>query len=125
MRLIATALLGIFSVLAGGSPAPAQDKKAANKPVSFSKDVLPIFNNYCTSCHDPKMKKSGLDMSTYATSAKGSKGGKLWAAGNPAKSALITQTTGDKPKMPPKGQTVGKDEIDLLTRWIKEGCQNN
>ena len=125
MRLAATALLGLFAALAGGSPAPAQEKKAANKPVSFSKDVMPIFNNYCVSCHDPKMKKAGLDMTSYATSAKGSKGGKLWAAGNPAKSLLIIEISGDKPKMPSKGQTVSKDEIDTLSRWIKEGCQNN
>jgi mono/diheme cytochrome c family protein len=124
MRLTAATLLGLSALLAGTAPAPAQDKKA-NKPVSFMKDVLPIFNNYCTSCHDPKMKKAGLDMTSYATAAKGGKGGKLWMAGNPAKSSLILQISGDKPKMPSKGQPVTKDEIDMITRWITQGAVNN
>jgi mono/diheme cytochrome c family protein len=124
MRITAAALLSIWVLLAGNSPAPAQDKKA-NKPISFSKDVLPIFNNYCTSCHDPKMKKAGLDISSYATAAKGGKGGKLWNAGQPTKSLIITEISGDKPKMPSKGTPVTKDEIDTISKWIMQGAANN
>lgn len=124
MRLALAALFVVAVTASGTSPAPAQDKKA-NKPVSFAKDVLPIFNNYCTSCHDPKMKKGGLDISAYATAAKGGKGGKLWVAGQPAKSLLITEISGDKPKMPSKGSPVTKDEIDTLSKWIMQGAANN
>ncbi|HXX95112.1 MAG TPA: c-type cytochrome domain-containing protein [Planctomycetota bacterium] len=125
MRFPAAVMLALCTLIAGSSPAPAQDKKAANKPISFMKDVLPLFNNYCTSCHDGKMKKAGLDMTSYATAAKGGKGGKIWTAGNPAKSSIITQVSGDKPKMPPKSQPMTKDEIDLVTKWIMQGALNN
>ena len=124
MRITATALLGLFALLAGTAPAPAQDKKA-NKPISFSKEVLPILTNYCGNCHDPKMKKGGIDVSTYAAAAKGGKGGKLWAPGNPAKSLLINEITGNKPKMPPKGTPVPKDEVEIISKWIMQGALNN
>jgi len=124
MRLALAALFVVAVTASGPSPAPAQDKKA-NKPISFSKEVLPILTNYCGNCHDPKMKKGGIDVSTYAAAAKGGKGGKLWAPGNPAKSLLLTEITGDKPKMPPKGTPVSKDDVDTISKWIMQGALNN
>ena len=56
---------------------------------------------------------------------QGGKGGKLWNAGQPTKSLIITEISGDKPKMPSKGTPVTKDEIDTISKWIMQGAANN
>jgi len=33
---------------------------------SYYRDVRPILNRNCTSCHQPAVKSSGLDLTTYA-----------------------------------------------------------
>jgi mono/diheme cytochrome c family protein len=123
MRASTAALLVVFVAASASLPAPAQDKKK-NAPVSFSKEVLPILSSNCAACHDSQ-KKGGLDLSSYATASKGGKTGKIWMAGNPAKSLLIMQISGDKPKMPAKGSPVSKDDVDLISKWIMQGALNN
>ncbi len=101
--------------------APAQEKKS----VSFEKDVMPILTKSCISCHKPDKKKGKLDMSTYAALIKGGDQGTPVKAGDPTKSILIQVVSGKEPEMPEKGDPLTAAQIDILSRWIKEGAQKN
>ena len=117
MKLAAVTLTALCLTLT----AAAQDKKE----VSFSKDVVPIFKASCLSCHKPDKKKGKLDMSTYADLMKGGKQGSPVKPGDPAKSILIEMVSGKEPEMPEKGDPLKPEQIEILSRWIKEGAKQN
>jgi mono/diheme cytochrome c family protein len=93
--------------------------------VSFAKDIVPILKASCLECHNPKKLKGKLDLSTYDGLKKGGKEGQTVVPGDPAKSNLVKQISGDQPEMPSKGDPLKKDQVDLIARWIKEGAKNN
>ena len=102
----------------------AQEKKGEN-PVSFAKDIAPIFKASCNECHNVKKKKGKLDMSTFADLLKGGKKGKPWTDGNPDKSLLVEMIKGDKPEMPEDGDPLKPEQVALIARWIKEGAKDD
>jgi mono/diheme cytochrome c family protein len=102
----------------------AQDKKD-DKAVSYSKDIQPIFKENCLSCHKPDKKKGKLDMSTYADLMKGGKQGAPFKPGEPEKSLLVEMISGKEPEMPEKGEPLKPEQVDLISRWIKEGAKQN
>jgi hypothetical protein len=89
----------IFSVMCLGVSLSAQEKK----PVSFEKDVAPIFKASCISCHKPDKKKGKLDMTTYADLMKAASRARPVKAGDPAKSLIVEMISGKEPEMPEKG----------------------
>jgi mono/diheme cytochrome c family protein len=95
------------------------------KPVSFSHEVLPIFQGSCAGCHQPGKLKGGLDLTTYEGVAKGGKKGESFKTGDPEHSFIIEQVSGDMPEMPNKGDPLTKAEIAVIARWIKEGAKND
>jgi mono/diheme cytochrome c family protein len=117
MRLAAGMIIAASVALS----AAAQDKKA----VSFERDVQPIFKANCISCHKPDKKKGKLDMSTYADLMKGGKQGTPVKAGDPAKSILVEMISGPEPEMPEKGDKLKPEQVEIITRWVKEGAKQN
>ena len=49
---------------------------AAETP-SYVRDVRPILDKSCTSCHQPASKQSDLDLTTYAGFQAGGRRGRL------------------------------------------------
>ncbi len=111
----------MLTMLALALSLSAQDRKE----VSFSKDLAPIFKENCLSCHKPDKKKGKLDMSTYADFMKGGKQGSPVKAGDPARSLVVEMISGKEPEMPEKGEPLKPEQIDLISRWIKEGAKQN
>ena len=110
----------MLTLLALALSASAQDKA-----VSYSKDLQPIFKENCLSCHKPDKKKGKLDMSNYADFMKGGKQGSPVKAGDPAKSLIVEMISGKEPEMPEKGEPLKAEQVDLISRWIKEGAKQN
>jgi mono/diheme cytochrome c family protein len=98
-----------------------QDSKA----VSFEKDLMPIFRANCVSCHKPDKKKGKLDMSTYADLMKGGKQGSPVKPGEPEKSILVEMISGPEPEMPEKGEKLKPEQVDLISRWVRQGAKRN
>ncbi|MGV3658688.1 MAG: DUF1553 domain-containing protein [Prosthecobacter sp.] len=93
-------------------------------PVDFVREVRPILEKHCTSCHGEKKQKSGLRLDLKAAALTGGdKHGPDIVAGKAKDSPLIQfLTSADEDElMPPKGR-ISQAEIDLLTRWINEGA---
>jgi WD40 repeat protein len=56
---------------------------------------------------------------------KPGKHGPNLAAGDPAKSLLITSISGKEPDMPKEGEALSAKEVALITRWIQEGAKDD
>jgi WD40 repeat protein len=95
------------------------------EPVSYAKDVEPIFYNKCISCHSGNIKESKLDLSSYEALIKGGKRGQSILPGNAAGSLLIKQAgKSQRPFMPPrKEEPLTPEELALIKLWIDQGAK--
>lgn len=98
---------------------------AAEAPVSWWRDVTPIFKRSCNGCHNPNKLKGEVDTSTYAGFLKPGKHGPNFTAGDPAKSLVIESVSGQEPDMPKEGDPLTAAEVALITRWIQEGAKDD
>lgn len=98
---------------------------AADKPVSYYNDIVPVFKRSCTGCHHPGKLKGQLDMTSYEAFKKGGKHGAGFVAGKPKESAVIDEVSGEEPSMPKEGDPLTKPEIAMIERWIVEGATND
>src|SRR5262249_56714435 len=68
---------------------------------SYQRDIWPILDKNCTSCHQPASKQSELDLTTYAGLLAGGRRGPALVAGSPDQSLVIQFITAAlKPSMP-------------------------
>ena len=71
----------------------ATTSRADDKPVSYQKDIKPLFTATCNGCHRPEKSKGDLDMTTHAALMKGGKHGSSVVPGEPGKSKLLEMMT--------------------------------
>ena len=103
--------------------------------IDFEKQVLPIFQNSCFSCHSTSKVDGSATISkpkggVQLNSVKGIKEslyGEVIVAGEPADSLLyhrITLSENENGIMPPPGtgKLLTKPETDLIRKWIEEGA---
>ena len=95
----------------------------AEEPVSYSRDVLPIFRTNCCYCHKPGKAKGGLDLTTHEALLKGGSDGESIKAGNAKGSPLIENICGEEPDMPKDGEPLLPGEIEIISRWIDQGAK--
>jgi hypothetical protein len=89
-------------------------------PVDFKKEILPILEQRCFTCHQGRNRKSGLSLANEKEIlAGGSKNGPAALAGRSSESPLIQYLRGEKqPRMPFNGPPLLEEQIRLVTRWI-------
>ena len=111
-QLLATSLLVLL---------PREGPAAPN----FVRDIQPILETNCMRCHKQGKAKGGLRMETYALMMDGGNDANAIVPGKPEESDLIRRThlrPIDEGFMPDEGQALKKNELDLLTTWIKSGA---
>jgi mono/diheme cytochrome c family protein len=124
VELLSVAILPLGIGLAvADQPAPAGVDFAQAGPVSYARQVAPIFQNHCSECHGANKKESELDLSSYATVMKGSKYGTVVEAGDPGSSLLIDML--ESGEMPQDKDPVPPEEIEVIRDWIAAGAENN
>ena len=100
--------------------------KAAQPPISFNRDILPILSNNCFACHGPDEKKRETKFHFDTKEGAFAKPGVI-EPGNAAESLLIEMITHPDPteRMPPadSGHALTDRQIELLRRWIDEGAK--
>jgi formylglycine-generating enzyme required for sulfatase activity len=121
-RSLHTALLLSFGAAVVWACGPT-----ANAAVDFVKDVQPILEMNCVSCHHGDKAEGGFDLSTRETAFKGGGESPAIVPFKPAQSPLYTLTTVPKDGdtlMPPakKGGPLDKKSIESLRLWIAEGA---
>jgi uncharacterized membrane protein len=107
---------------ASGAPA-ATSAPAASGAVSFAKDILPILQSRCVSCHGGDRTSRGLDMTTYDKLIVGSQNGAVITASDANNSLLIQMI--QQGKMPKNGPKVTPGQLQMLIDWINAGALNN
>lgn len=115
-----------LSALAGLAIVSAQTTAFAADPVDFVKEIKPILEANCVSCHGAERPKGGLSLVNKAAAFKEADGGVAIVPGKPDESSLYTTTIlppGHDNIMPPKGPPLTKGQTDLLKRWIEEGAK--
>jgi WD40 repeat protein len=93
---------------------------------SYYRDVRPILNRSCTSCHQPAVKSSGLDLTSYVGLQRGGKRGPAFVSGSPEESLAVRFITGAvQPSMPLSGPALPGGDIDTIRDWIKSGAKDD
>ena len=124
--LLCTILFLLPAVVLAADPQPiavvAVNRKDA---LSYNKDIEPILNNKCSSCHNNLKTEGKLDMSTYESLIKGGKRGSPIIPANSANSLLIKLSgRTEKPFMPPKREEpLSPEELALIKLWIDQGAR--
>jgi hypothetical protein len=92
----------------------------ADQPIDFAHDVAPILQKRCAKCHTGTQKKGGLSINTRQALLTGGDSGPAVVIRKSAESELIERvTSGDVDvRMPPEGERLTRDQIDMLRRWI-------
>lgn len=114
-----TALLGLSGCNGGGT-------------VSYARDVEPILQANCLSCHQAGgagFEASGFSMASYDELMKGTQYGAMIVAGDSEGSNLLVLMEGraDPSISMPHGsmEPIGKADIDTIRRWIDQGAKKN
>jgi WD40 repeat protein len=93
---------------------------------SYLRDVRPILDNNCTSCHQPASRQSDLDLTTYDRFQAGGKRGPGFVPGSPDQSLVIQFTTGSlKPAMPFGQPLLAAHDVSILREWIRSGARDD
>ncbi len=104
-------------------------KKSGGKQVSYYKDIRPVFQAKCQGCHQPAKAKGDYVMTDVAKLIAGGESDQAVIPHQPQQSFLIEQVTPVKGEveMPPKGKEdpLTKDELKLVTDWIKQGAKDD
>jgi dipeptidyl aminopeptidase/acylaminoacyl peptidase len=102
---------------------PAVPVSLAAAEPSFHRDVLPLLQKNCAGCHQPSMKSSGLDITTYAAFKAGGKRGAAFVAGSPDESITVKYMNGAmKPSMPLGQPALPEADVTIVREWIKAGA---
>lgn len=129
-RRPAWAVVVALCVLAApASRAAAEDAKpAVDAPVSYAKQVLPIFREHCQGCHQPAMAKGEYVMTRFESLAKGGESGDAAIVpGKPDESNLLALIApeGGKAEMPKDKPPLSDAQVALIRRWIAEGAKDD
>ena len=93
---------------------------------SYYRDVQPVLQKNCVGCHQPAMKSSGLDLTTFETFRAGGKHGPAFSAETPEASLVVRYMSGElKPQMPLGAPPLAKADIELVLAWIKSGATDD
>ncbi len=93
---------------------------------SYQRDVRPILDKHCTTCHQPASKQSDLDLTTYPGLETGGKRGPAFVSGSPEQSLVIQFiTAAQKPSMPMGQPPLAADDVSTLREWIRSGARDD
>ena len=94
---------------------------SADRQISFTKDVRPIFQKTCWNCHGATVQLSKLSLASRELALKGGDHGASIVPGSADKSRLYRLVAGlEKPAMP-LGATLSAAEVESIRLWIDQG----
>lgn len=102
-----------------------QEQLSVNQIAELNIQVRTILAHNCYSCHDGQKTKGGLRLDKKEFIFKGGKNGPVVIPGKPEQSEIIRRIklpAEDEDAMPTKGKRVSREEIELLSFWIKNGA---
>ncbi len=140
IHFVVEASTGVPPVSIASAPTPVSVKADSTNPVasdaqqtvSFAKNVQPIFDRSCTSCHGGSAGMFLDEGESYANlmnvqAQKGCTSEKRVLPGNSSASVLFKRISGTScgTQMPKKAPPLSPGEIQLIRDWIDQGAPNN
>jgi hypothetical protein len=95
-------------------------------PIDYNTEVKPILNKKCITCHGGVKQEAGFSLLFEEEAFAPTKSGKpAIIKYKPEESELIRRLhlTDPEERMPYKHNPLSKEEIKILTTWIKEGAK--
>jgi mono/diheme cytochrome c family protein len=121
-KLMLLLLAGIAAV-AQSPPQKAPPKKPKIETVNYFRDIEPILNAGCVSCHQASLGAGGLRLDAPENLLQGGASGPAVIPGSPQKSLLYTRLTDTTAKrMPPVG-ALSEEQLALIRAWITLGAK--
>jgi formylglycine-generating enzyme required for sulfatase activity len=113
--------------ITAGAKWPAGVELGVEPRMQFVRDIQPILEQNCVSCHKADKNEGGLDMTTIENNLKGGDSGAGLVPFNTTDSLVLTRTMlpeDDDDLMPPKkkGGPLRKEELQKLQLWVKQGA---
>jgi mono/diheme cytochrome c family protein len=108
---------------AATEPAAATQAPGQAATVSFTNDILPIFESRCINCHGGQRTQEGLDLKTHTSLMLGSSNGDVVTPGDAGDSLLVEIVATQK--MPKRGPKLTPPQIQLITDWVNQGALDN
>lgn len=96
----------------------------AADPVDYLKQIKPILAARCFRCHGASKQEGRLRLDTAAAMRVGGENGPAVIPDKSEGSLLLkrVQAQDDSERMPPEGERLSAEQIDLLRRWIESGA---
>ena len=115
-------VLGLTSAaLAPARPGVAATSEPA-RPLTFARDVAPIFEHWCVSCHGAREAHAALRLDSLGGVMRGGDAGPVVIPGNPDDSLLAAKIERrHRPSMPPR-RRMPAPAIALIRAWIAGGA---
>ena len=120
--LVCTASTSLFAA------PPKEEVFDPNKPVSYYKQIRPIFQGQCNGCHQPAKAKGDYIMTEFTRLLKGGENSPAITPGQADASYLVKLITPDakgKADMPQKAEPLHETQIALIKKWIAEGAKDD
>ncbi len=94
--------------------------------VSYEKQVGPMLQKRCVTCHGALKQEGGLRLDTGRSIRKGGDTGVAVVAHAPDESLLIQRVTSTDvaERMPPEGSPLTSEEVAILRGWIAQGASS-
>jgi hypothetical protein len=108
--VLRTLLIGIVVLAAGPANGVAASRSAAKSP-SYEKQVLPLLEKYCYSCHGDGKKKGDLALDAYKDASSAVSDPKTWEK--------VMQNLGSHVMPPDNKPQPSASERDLIVRWVE------
>ena len=92
--------------------------------VDFDKQIAPLIEQNCLSCHGARKGNAGLRLNTRELTFKGGWSGKVILPGDPSKSPFYTtlEIPPDKSRAMPPGRQLPAEQRAAIKQWIEEGA---
>ena len=106
--------------------APSSQGAPAEAParVDFLRDIQPVFQTSCISCHGPEQQMAGLRLDSGSLALAGGQSGRVVEPGDADRSLLFQRVAGvgDQAQMPMGGKPLDPSTIGLIREWIEQGA---
>src|SRR5262245_30924169 len=126
--LVIAALVPLACGMVAARAEDAEPARPAAEPSKehldfFEKKIRPLLVARCHSCHGEKKQNGELRLDSFAAlMAGGESGDAVIVPGKPDESPLIDAVRYGLREMPPKGNRLPAEEVDLLVEWVRIGA---
>ena len=94
------------------------------QPSLAFKDIKPILDKRCHSCHGESYPGGNLRLDSYAALMKGGTNGKAVIPKNSAGSRLMKMIKGTmQPRMPMDAKPLMQAEMEKISKWVRQGAK--